>query len=537
MKYIKLLLIIFIANTAIAQGPSKAVESKVVKVTVFPEGAQVTRTGHVSVPAGKSELVFSGLSPYADPSSIQVEGSGLFTILSVSPQPNKLKEQKKRKEVEEIEKSKEAFNKQLIREEASLDVYTTEERMLEANNKIGGENTGLKAADLVAALDLHRTRLLELKSLVIDYNEKIKKVRDTLVRIDAQIRVLNANTDISTTDIVLSVMANEAVSGDVNINYVVSYAGWFPSYDLHVDDITKPLKLNYKANVHQNTGEEWKDVRIIFSNGNPNESGVAPQLNPLYMRNLLASAYEEQANRPVAYDKSKRSQTVFAPKFGGYLDQEKKSNIVYTDQAQNSTSITFELATLYTVINDGQNRAVDMKEEEIPATFEYFCVPKREKKAYLMAHITNWLDYNLMDGEVNLYYEGTYTGKTAFSLANTEDTLNLSLGHDKGITVNRTQVKEFSKRQVLSDKKSASTGYEITIRNNKKFPVALTIEDQIPISTDKEITIENHLHEGAQLEEATGKLTWKLNLDPAKEKKLKLSYTVKYPKSYRVQID
>ncbi len=549
MKYIKLLLIIIITNTAIAQIPSKAVESRIVTVTVFPQGAQVTRTGRVSVPAGKSELVFGGVSPYADQSSMQVEGSGLFTILSVSPLPNKLKEQKKRKEVEEIEKSRENFSKQLIREEASLEVYTKEEQMLDANNKISGENTGLKAADLSAALDLHRTRMLELKTLQIEYNEKIQKIKDTLNRIAQQVSVLNAYADVSTTDVVLTVMATEAVSGDININYVVHNAGWYPSYDLHVDDITKPLKLNYKANVYQNTGEEWKDVRIIFSNGNPNESGVAPVLNPLYVRNIVVYNYknkdarnvENMADQAAGVTQSEAGSGLVIngsrPDEVQYIVNGHRSNVTYSNQTQNSTAITFELATPYTVINDGLNRAVDMKQEYIPAAFEYFCVPKKEKKAYLMAHITNWLDYNLMDGEVNLYYEGTYTGKTAFSLANTEDTLNLSLGHDKGISVNRTQVKEFSKKQVLSDKKTASTGYEITIRNNKKFPVALTIEDQIPISTEKDITIENALYEGAKLEESTGKLTWKVTLDPAKDKKLKLSYTVKYPKSYRVLID
>ena len=435
-----------------------------------------------------------------------------------------------------------------------------EEQMLDANNKISGENTGLKAADLSAALDLHRTRMLELKTRQIEYNEKIQKIKDTLNRIAQQVSVLNAYADVSTTDVVLTVMATEAVSGDININYVVHNAGWYPSYDLHVDDITKPLKLNYKANVYQNTGEEWKDVRIIFSNGNPNESGVAPLLRPLYVRNLtydyngdqvfskVSKSQLEDDNRDtinymIPINGSRPDETQYI--INGHRMKNKDaqptyawgSNVNYSEQKQNSTSMTFELATPYTVINDGQNRAVDMKQEEIPATFEYFCVPKREKKAYLIAHITNWLDYNLMDGEVNLYYEGTYTGKTAFSLANAEDTLNLSLGHDKGISVNRTQVKEFSKKQVLSDKKTASTGYEITIRNNKKFPVALTIEDQIPISTEKDITIENALYEGAKLEESTGKLTWKVTLDPAKDKKLKLSYTVKYPKSYRVLID
>ena len=198
MKYIKLLLIIFITTSAIAQEASIPVESKVVKVTVFPEGAQVTRKGHSSIPAGKSELVFSGLSPYADASSVKVEGSGAFTILSVSPQPNKLKEQKKLKEIEEIEKTRDGFNRELTRQQAYLDIYKQEERMLDANKKIGGENTGIKAADLSAVLDLHRTRLLELKSLQIDYKEKVRKLDDTLSRLNAQIRLIKHTENQST---------------------------------------------------------------------------------------------------------------------------------------------------------------------------------------------------------------------------------------------------------------------------------------------------------------------------------------------------
>ena len=630
MKYIKLLLIIFIATSAIAQESQIPVESKVVKVTVFPEGAQVTRKGHSAIPAGKSELVFSGLSPYADASSVKVEGSGTFTILSVSPQPNKLKEQKKIKEIEEIEKARDAFKKEQTREQAYLDVYKQEERMLDATKKIGGENTGVKAADLSAVLDLHRTRLLELKSLQIDYKEKVKKLDDTLSRLNAQIRLIKHTENQSTTDIVVTISAATATAGDFSVSYVVKNAGWYPSYDLRVDDVSKPLTLDYKANVYQSTGEEWKDIKITFSNGNPNESGIAPILKPLLLSDNnvsfgkpkypinpnikevsgkvtdphgealigatiqvvgttigTTSDYEGNYRLQVPQGSSQirvnyigmRSQTlsIYSSKLDirlqdqtvmldevvvseapieeqlsrapgvtmnekkarrkSYIDEDKNSNVTYSENKPNATSVTFELATPYTVINDGKNRSVDMKQEEIPAGFEYFCVPKLDKSVYLVGHIPNWLDYNLLEGEVNLYYEGTYTGKTLFSLSNAEDTLHLSLGHDKALSVSRNKVKEFSRNQVLSDKKSASSTFEIAVRNNKKFPINLVIEDQIPLSAEKEITIDNTSYDGAQLEESTGKLTWKLNLAPAKEKKLKLSYTVKYPKSYRVQID
>ena len=550
MKFFKLIILLSIAHMAVAQN-QKNVESKVTKVTVFPQGAQVIRSARTSVSAGRSELTFIGLSPYIDMSSIQVAGEGAFTIVSVSPQANVLRGQKKRKEIEDLERSRDAFQKQLTRDKASLDVFEKEEQMLAFNYKVGGENTGLKAADLAAALDLHRSRLRELKLFQIDYNEKIAKANDTLTLIQQQIYEMNAKADVSTSEMVVTVQSQNAVNSDFTLSYVVRNAGWYPSYDLHVDDISKPLVLNYKANVFQNTGEEWKDVRIIFSNGNPNESGIAPILYPHYLSNLaVQSSYIKNSGALSVEDIAAQASGVQFEEVSDsisinrsradekyYLLEGKKSNVNYSDQSQNSTTITFELATPYTVINDGKVRAVDMKQENIPATFEYFCVPKKEKKVFLVAHVSNWLDYNLMDGEVNLYYEGTYTGKTAFSLASTEDTLNLSLGVDKGITVSRTQVKDFSKKQILSDKKSVATAFDITIRNNKKFPIHMVLEDQIPLSTDKDITIENPSYDGATLDETTGKLTWKLDLAPAKDKKLKLSYTVKYPKTYRVQID
>lgn len=535
---VSILLVALLATTAAtAQTIEKNISSKVTRVTVFPQGAQVTRTTQASIGAGRSELTFTGISPYMDQSSLRVEASGGFTILSVSPVVNKMHDQEKRKDIEALETSRKVWEKQQTRDRATLSIYTEEEKMLEANYKVGGDNTGLKAADLAAVLDLHRTRLRDLKFNEIDYNERIQKEQDSINRINQQISALNANTETSTMDVVVTIQSEAGATGDFTLSYVVNNAGWNPSYDLYVDDINKPLTLKYKANVWQNTGEQWKDVRIAFSNGNPNESGIAPVLNPLWLRNLIVmDQVVVSGNRVSKRLMDADVQLESAPMAPTYFKAD-QSNVSYQLQTQNATSISFELATPYTVVNDGQIRAVDMKSQEIPASFEYFCVPKHEKKAFLMAHIPNWLDYNLMDGEVNLYYEGTYTGKTAFSLANTDDTLNLSLGVDKGITVERKQVKDYNKRVILSDKKTAAASFEISVRNNKKFPINITIEDQVPVTTDKEISIDDISHDGATRDNETGKVTWKLTIPAGKEQKERLSYTVKYPKSYRVQID
>ncbi len=553
MKLFTLLVSLLLSAAVSAQTIQQTIESRVTRVTVFPQGAQVSRVVQAPVSAGRSELTFSGISPHIDASSLRVEARGGFTILSVSPVANKMHDQERRKDVEALERNRLVFEKQMTRDRATLSIYTEQEKILEANYRAGGDNTGLKATDLAALLDLHHARLRDLKYNEIDYSERVQKSQDSITRIDQQIAALHANSATSTMDVVVTIQSLTETIGDFTLSYVVRNAGWKPSYDLYIEDINRPLNLKYKANVWQNTGEQWKDVHIAFSSGNPNESGIAPTLTPLYLHNLLLSVaniassaagvtQSDAGNGSLVINGSRPDEVQYLVNGHRITSSDIKStspisNIRYSAQMQNTTNVRFELTTPYTVVNDGQIRAVEMKEQDIATTFEYFSVPKREQKAFLMAHIPNWLDYNLMDGEVNLYYEGTYTGKTAFSLANTDDTLNLSLGADKGISVERKQVKDYNKRVVLSDKKTVTASFEISVRNNKKFPVNITIEDQVPVTMDNDISIEDAYHNGGTRDYESGKVTWKLSVPSGKEQKERISYTVRYPKSYRVQVD
>lgn len=632
--HLALLVVLSIGQTVVI-AQQKKVDSKVKKVTVFPEGAQVIREASTVLPAGKTELLFQGLSPYTDPSSVQVEGAGRFVMVSVSPQPNKLKEQKQRTDVAAWEKSKVDFTNQIARENAMLDVYVQEEKMLQANHQVSGSNTDLKALDLRAAMDFHRERLREIHLQQLEYNQRIAKLTDTLAQIEAQIAAAHSVKDVSTMDVLVVVDAKESGSANFNISYVVANAGWFPSYDLRVNELNYPIQLSYKANVFQNTGEEWKEVKLIFSNGNPNETGVAPRLQPLRLNNnnvtyRLASArlinpnirevkgkvtdatgkglpsatvlvvgssvgtttdydgnysikipqnaaqlkfsyagyspklvniyaenmsvimgnevsdlttitsgvYQQDADKGISIRGGREDATQYY--VNGYKMVGKPSipaNVEYAEEKPNTIAIRFELAAPYTVINDGKTRALEMKQEEIPANYEHFCVPKLEQKAYLLAHVANWEDYNLLDGEANLYYEGTFIGKTLLSLQDAEDTLHLSLGVDKSITVNRTRVKDFSKKQLLSDKKVVSAAFDIVVRNSKRYPIKLVVEDQVPVSADKEILVDKVALDGGEQNAETGKVVWKVDVGPAKEFKKRIAYTVKYPQNYRLQID
>ena len=163
------------------------------------------------------------------------------------------------------------------------------------------------------------------------------------------------------------------------------------------------------------------------------------------------------------------------------------------------------------------------------AIYSYSVVPKLNKEVFVTAQVLANDLINQISGEANVYYDGTFTGKTLIS-PTANDTLLLTLGKDKRIQVERNKLKAFCSNSFFGGTKTESITWEINIKNTRKEAVTLTIEDQIPVSTDKEIEVKLTDKGNATLDEATGKLTWKLDLAPEKSQTLKFSFEVKHPK-------
>ena len=173
---------------------------------------------------------------------------------------------------------------------------------------------------------------------------------------------------------------------------------------------------------------------------------------------------------------------------------------------------------------------MDIQNHNLTAEYKYSSAPKLDKDAFLLASIAGWEELNLLPGEANVYFEGTFINNTYIDPNNTEDTLKLSLGRDKRIVISRERVKDFTSKKVIGGKKKELYIFEIEVRNTQSGPVMITIEDQVPVSQNKEITVELISRAGAQYEESTGKLTWELELAPKESKKLSFEFEVQYPK-------
>jgi len=201
------------------------------------------------------------------------------------------------------------------------------------------------------------------------------------------------------------------------------------------------------------------------------------------------------------------------------------------------TTVVFEIEDPYSVPNDGKTYTVEISSYDLNASYEYYAVPKMDANAYLTAKITDWQELNLLPGEANLFFEGTYLGNSSLDVLNAGDTLKLSLGIDKGVVIKRTLLREYSQKKFLGANKTDSRQYEIVIRNNKQQPVNIILEDQFPISTNKDIEVEKLTYEGGKLDEDTRKITWNLTIDAKKDAKLQLGYSVKYPKDKTLQLE
>ena len=155
---------------------------------------------------------------------------------------------------------------------------------------------------------------------------------------------------------------------------------------------------------------------------------------------------------------------------------------------------------------------------------------------FLTAKIGNWEQYNLLPAEANVYFEGSYSGKTNINPAATTDSLTISLGVDPNIIIKRTQLNDFKKSTFIGSNKIIQKAYEIEIKNNKKSNIQLTLLDRIPKSQNKSIKIDDVETGSSNYNEDKGILKWKINLEPGATEKLKHSYSVKFPKGKRLNL-
>lgn len=523
-----------VATSIFAAEGEKPVASMITAAKVFLSGAQVERTAKASVAAGNSTIVFTGLAQGIDPQSLQVTGKGAFRILSVAQRINYLTESPNKKGLDDLQASIKTKQHDYNAESNTKTVWDQEEQLLLKNTSIAGQQSGVAAAQLQAVNEYVRERMKAVKAGQLAQTELLATLNDDLTKLRQQLQQLQGQAPRPTSEVVLEVEASAATPATFTISYFVGDASWTAAYDLHATGTGKPIELAMKAQVVNNTGEDWDKVGLSLSSGNPTLRGVMPQLYPwtLAQPYRLESTTRSKGSVAMAESPAPRAQKDMEETIS--MDAiSQVSNTVH----QRTTTMEFNIDAPFSIPSDGVAHSVSVQNQTIPATYKYYSTPKLDRDAFLYARTTGWEDLNLLPGEANVFFEGTYVGKSFLDLDKPHDTLDISLGRDKGVAVERVKRKTTNDKATIGSKRTLSVGWDITVRNTKGVPVELELRDQYPLSPRSEVEVQLVDNGGTDVNDQTGMLTWKFTVAPKETKKVGFNYTVKYPKDMPVVVE
>jgi hypothetical protein len=492
--------------------------------------------------------------------------------------------------------------------------------------------------------------------------DELEKLTKEMNKLEQEILSQRSKPVINYSEIIVEIDVEKETDASFFFNYISPNASWKPYYDMRSDGIGKPIKLEAKALVSQNTGIEWKNVDMVLSTNDPYENSKEPVVAPWYINynNYPQQKYQTQRNLPtvdysgekiqgevidantgepmpftkisfpsnpsigvitdvdgkfsvsvprnerqiiasfVGYQSSTLSINAPYLKFfmvaneveleevvvlqdkGSYRQQTitredisrlavrsadgiiasgkkrkyKSSNKAYASaydedgKAENKKAqyaqsnvvkkdlrMEYQIQSKMTIPTDGMDHRVQIANFDLNASYEYHTAPKIDPSVFLAAQVTGWEKLNLLSGESNIYFDGTYIGKSYIDVNSTKDTLSFSFGKDAKVIVERTKVKDKSSNKVFGSRQKYEVTWEIRIRNNGGASIPIIVKDQFPISTNNDIKVKHGEFGTAQLTEKTGILVWNLNLPLGGSQNLQFGYSVDYQKGYTLYLE
>lgn len=548
-------LFFLLLTTGLSAQQEKTIKTSVQKATVFLSGAQLFSTETVYVPNGISQIIFENVSANLLESSVQVTSKNSNYLITDVRYNLKYSEQGLSDDLDERKKkiqndlkfvldSIAEANFFLELDQKNIENLQTEKKLL-LESKIARGDTRDSLPLLIHSMDYVREHLKNIETEII----KAQKQKGTddkfkyglVQRRDILLKMIDNNYKGEerkpTPQIIVTVFANAGTSGEFQINYFVSQAGWSTSCDLLASGDKNVIDFKQNALVYQNSGLDWKRASLTLSTGNPNLSNDKPNLPTQFVYyNQDLSLYEvAPANRSNYFKKQKDDEVANRDsykrtKLNDYMEGDSLSNLYSEFKTENILRIEYVLPIQYDIPSDKKSHSVVIQTKSLDAEYSFAVVPKLDPDVFLIARIADWEKLNLIAGKARLYFDGSYVGESTINPKNTTDTLQLNLGRDKSIVVTRNKIKEKSKERILSDNRIVTQMFEISIRNTKSVPIRLVVEDQMPVTKEPNIKIDYTDKGGAKFSENSGKLIWDVNLKPRDTKKLTFSYEIKYPK-------
>jgi len=547
-------LVLFLAGLTLPPLPSSAATatriqtpSTITQVTVYRDRAQITRTASINLKAGSQIIVLEGLPVLLQDDSVRVDAKGTAraTITGIEVKRMFLPQtaEKRAKEIEDELKalehkvgSLEAKKAGLASQKGFIDSIKVAWSQRISQQLAVGKPTSAELAEAMGFVGNGMTRVEE-QGLTIEQEKRALKEK-----IDALRRQKNEATGSYRKEVkTVEVAVETTKEGKLNLDLsgVVNQATWEPSYDVRLAADGSTAQLTYRAQVKQQTGEDWNNVNLTLSTARPASGGAPPVLSPWRVSFYRPMPIAMPAAAPMrSYKKAAKAMMAENMKADMAMEEEapapEPAAFQTAQAAAEGTSIAFRIPKTVDIPSDNTRHSTVIAIEKIPVSTDYITVPKLSPTAYLTAELVNNATWPLLPGSIKIFSGNTYIGSADMKQVASGEKFTLPFGSDDQIVVKREELKQHKEAGMFGKNRM---GYRstVTVSNLRKEIQTISVKDQLPLSGDSEIKV--------SLEEPTlqptekkddGTLVWKLKLAAGEKKTFSYEIMVEYPKDREV---
>jgi uncharacterized protein (TIGR02231 family) len=524
---------------ALAAIPARAANldanSAIDAVTVYPDGASVTRVITLDLAAGDTTLVAKDFPLALDPSSLRVEGvaEAKLTIGAIDAKPPRAAPPVNQSEIDKrIEALKDEHDNLQGAITAAEARRKFAERFAETSPAgIGEKGEARPIAEWRAAFAAVAEEVASADTAIRDAERKQRDIDREIARLESD----RAIKPPSKLEVRIDLASPAATKATLRVTYTVRNARWTPLYDVRLDtgakDRKPALELVRRAEITQSTGEDWSNVALGVSTVRIARGGSAPDLNSLVVQ------YPQPPRAlpaPAVSDSNKLRSMAPAPMAAAETAPPRAEEQQATAEI-GAFQATFRIPGRVSVGASEGTKSLRISTATIAPDLVIRSAPVADPTAFLEASFVQSEDAPLLPGRVAIYRDGAFVGRGKMAAAGKDETVRLGFGADDKVKIERSVIKrnEGSAGLIVTSK-TDERSFKTSVRNGHEFPIKVAIEDQLPVSENEDIVVEmlpsTTPPTTTNLRDKRGVLEWALEAKPGEVKDVTFAWRVRWPK-------
>ncbi|MCB0515841.1 MAG: DUF4139 domain-containing protein [Chitinophagales bacterium] len=508
-------------------------KAEITAANIYRNSVELQNSASVSLPEGVSEVVIENIATNIEESSLQI-GMNQNNISILSTQFSKdyysyNQTDISSPELKSVNDSIKAIESVLTKLKIALDAQNKTVELLDKNQTLLVGSSASNVSQLTQLTDFYTQKRIAIQNEIVAINQQIEENQNKLKRLSNSVNT-NRNIPNKNNVLVLKLLSKSATKLKLEINYIANNVSWEPFYEISGTKISEPLEFILKAKVIQNTGLNWKGVKLSIINGFSNKNNTAPVLYPWFLQARDRDDYAYDGGYKMEKQKA-RENDYMSNTFPSAAPDEDKSFQEFTINA-NALNVSYDINIPYDILSNNREHYINISSQKIPAEYVFFAAPNTVREAYLLAKVEDFSQYGILSAPANVIFENMFVGTTYININQTENYLPITLGSDRRISIKREDIQEKSGEKLLSAFQEKTVTYDLIVKNNKKETINIEVKDRIPLSNNEAVSVEVLEDSKATTDVEKGILQWELKLSPAESKKIRVSYKVRYPKDF-----